>query len=474
MRGRSAWALLPVLSQLAACAVVAGISDVPPFDGSEPHEATRADVGMTMHDATIPSSDAPGGKPPPHDGGRDTGPDAPRVQIDGGGGIGTDSGHDTGLDGAQDTGADTGHDSGIDSGLHDATGGCTSGALECVGQQPRVCDEGGWVDNGAACAQGDPCCNGACKANDVDNCGACGTTCSGSCTAGECLVTLATAVVPQAIVVDTSENVYFTTANTGGSTGTIVKHTASPPSLVTLAVGRADPVGLALDTLDVYWVDYGGGTVEKTAQTGTGAVVTLASGQNNPIGIAVAGGVYWDDEESAGTVKRVTTAGASLATLASSQPTPSGITVVDSTVYWTNNTGNDVCSTPSGGMNGIVVTIAPSQASPVAITSDTRSVYWVDSGPMSSIVKYVLSTGVVSTLASGMFDAFSIATDGTNVYWTSRSATGGDVYRVAVTGGGVTTMATGQDDLYGIAVGDKSVYWTTSLSAGSVVQLTPK
>jgi sugar lactone lactonase YvrE len=76
----------------------------------------------------------------------------------------------------------------------------------------------------------------------------------------------------------------------------------APPAL---AANLAHPNFIAVDAANVYWTDYGDGTVAKVPLDG-GAPTVLASGQGSPAGIAVdATSVTWVNEDG-GTVMRLT------------------------------------------------------------------------------------------------------------------------------------------------------------------------
>jgi sugar lactone lactonase YvrE len=96
-------------------------------------------------------------------------------------------------------------------------------------------------------------------------------------------------------------------------------------------------MGMVVDATSVYWTSYDDGTVKKTSTAG-GAVTTLASGQDGPVGIAVdATNVYWCCTV-AGTVMTAPLDGGTATTIASGCD-PWAIAVDATNVYWTNANG---------------------------------------------------------------------------------------------------------------------------------------
>lgn len=330
--------------------------------------------------------------------------------------------------------------------------------------------------------------------------------CTGTCSSGRCLVTLASSPTrPNGIAVD-GTRVYWTTLNTlpGGPTdfGVVMSVPVDGGTATTLAPGHGLNTGadaLAVNATTVFWTAEGplnagesGPMSVMSAPIGGGAPTTLASLRYQfkdwmPQRIAVdTTSVYWTVQTPAaagGAVLRVPLAGGAVTTLASGQNDPAGIHVTLAGVYWADVNGTSsvpsgmgtVMSLPLGG--GSAAALASGQAGPLGITADDTSVYWTTCcNPGNGTVMSVrVGGGMPTTLASNLGrNPVALVVDSTNIYWVNAGQGGGDgtVISVPVHGGTPVTLAATQDIYYGgIAVDATSVYWATG---SAIMKLTPK
>jgi hypothetical protein len=217
-----------------------------------------------------------------------------------------------------------------------------------------------------------------------------------------------------------------------------------------------------------------------------GGIVTLASGQNNPLQIAADSQyVYWTNagtqasEGRDGAVLRVAVSGGTPVTL---WVGPAFAVALDAArVYWTG--GGSVMSLPLQGGTTPTTLVSGQAGGPNAIASDGTSVYWVNSTSnanlTSSVRKVAVSGGSPVTLATGLVSPSSVAVDGQNVYWGEGTAApdvdGGApcVKSLPVGGGSVTTLVastllSGGGPAPAVAVHDPDVYAAFQLEGNAL------
>jgi hypothetical protein len=149
----------------------------------------------------------------------------------------------------------------------------------------------------------------------------------------------------------------------------------------------------ALDDTNIYWVNYGGGAVQRAPLAG-GTPTTIASGQSSPAAIAIDGtSIYW---QSGG----------------SDPPGPSGA----------------VFSAPKAG--GSPTLLASAQQWVKDLRADTKGLYWV---AVNLDAVMTLSKGGEPAAIAKQHATWSLAIDDANVYWGVgyQDATDGKILRTA-------------------------------------------
>jgi len=137
--------------------------------------------------------------------------------------------------------------------------------------------------------------------------------------------------------------------------------------------------GIAYDNTSIFGVDLGLGASQgqvMKVNKATGAVETLASGQDMPVTVAHDSGyVYWAGQDD-GTIKRISAAGGTPSVVAAGQePTIHYIAVDGTHVFWGSSAGY-VKKVPVGG--GTPTVLASGKVCPLDVVVDTTHVYWTN------------------------------------------------------------------------------------------------
>lgn len=291
-----------------------------------------------------------------------------------------------------------------------------------------------------------------------------------------------------------------------------------------LAVGQDNPIALALDDANVYWLNVGDGgvgrgSVSSVPKSGGVAPTTLVANQTRPRQIVTDGTtVYWTTPPN---VMSVPATGGPPAVVATGVA-PIAITLDASYLYWIDAKKGglgDLVKQPRGGGPPVVLSDTGSNALRLAV-SDTAAFFFngfgtdrlettpLAGGPRSyfhlfntlgaamsgiaidaanvyvtfdnsggAVVACPLPSGDCTIISNGNNGARAIASDGSFAYFLSphggAGALTGVVRRAPVAGGPTQVIAVSGHDLVDIAVDATSVYWINR-TAGTISKLTPK
>jgi hypothetical protein len=233
--------------------------------------------------------------------------------------------------------------------------------------------------------------------------------------------------------------------------------------------GGSDVGSMATDGENLYWTGpsdvYQLALVRNTdGGISAGTFITLASGlASSPVGVAVdSKNVYWatagnSTPPGTGGIFFVPIGGGATTTISTTENAPQGLATDGVNLYWTDF-GYFV---PDAGAPGGFI-----------------------DPPNGTVVAADLSTLAIRTVASGQAAPLTIATDGTNVYWVNsgnyvfKAAEGtfgpppdlGAVMQVAVNGGPPIALASAQDSPYWLTTAEGEVFWTNEGSSLGSVQ----
>ena len=344
-----------------------------------------------------------------------------------------DSGGDTspGDDGAMDTGVGT--DAGADTGVV-----CTAPKIDCKG----VC-----VD----------------IATDPGNCGGCGIDCQGgSCQMGICSLLNPDAGAPPnvgdfaCIAVD-QQFVYVSTGLAANMGGQVYRVPVNGGSWSPVATMQANPHGIKSNGQNVFWANYGSGTIMRSDPNGNN-LMQIASGQNQPFFVTLDSQyVFWINNGN-GSVFRANLGGGGVQQLfAGYGANHAGmITNAGPTVFFASTGSNVVAATPKAG--GTTNALAQNQQMAFGIDTDGTSLFWSNAGTGVIQKQAIVNPQAPTPIANGQQNPRGIATDGKNVYW-SNAAMAGAIQKVGINGGNVTSIASNQFYPNCVAVDTTSAFW---------------
>jgi hypothetical protein len=254
-----------------------------------------------------------------------------------------------------------------------------------------------------------------------------------------------------------------------------------PPAV--LASGQSQPLSIAVDGQHVFWTNAsssdGTGSVMRADLDGAD-VVALASGRNRPFGIALDDtDVYWSEQGTMaasftdGVLYRLGKGGSCTRApcpppIIGGQAAPAGIAVDEASIYFARAGDGTVWRWGKDGSTGAL--LSSSESSPLFVAVGAAGLFWTDEGTSAAsfadglVRKAIFDAGAVSIAASQSL-TYGIALDATDVYWTDLY--GGTVNRAPQAGGPATPIVSGSSRPVAVAVGGGWVYFAVQGPMGS-------